>query len=241
MKTISKHGGRYYVIDENRQYPSVTTILSAMSDKSWLKDWEDRVGKEEADRLSKYAANRGSYMHLLCENYLDLKFKAKISNERTLLKETFRITNEDKEIQTFNSDALKAGKQLFINFFRSGYFSDLSDVVIQEVALYSSIGGGYAGRVDLIAVDNDFILTTIDFKSSNKPKRISYIDSYFMQISAYSFAYYQMFNKMPKKGEVWISNEDIEVPQKFTLSLNEMKSWYKKFIELVKEYHKTYN
>ena len=44
--TIGPHGhGRYYVINENIQLPSVTTILGEMTDKSGIEKWKKRVGE----------------------------------------------------------------------------------------------------------------------------------------------------------------------------------------------------
>lgn len=50
-------------------YPGVTTILGRTADKSGLEAWIKRVGKEEADRIKKAAALRGTQTHNAIENY----------------------------------------------------------------------------------------------------------------------------------------------------------------------------
>lgn len=62
------NGSRLYVTPEGNSYPSVTTVLSAMEDHSWLDAWRERVGVEEAARITKQSAERGTSMHALIEN-----------------------------------------------------------------------------------------------------------------------------------------------------------------------------
>lgn len=62
------NGVRHYDTGE-ATYPSVTTVTSLLS-KDSIKQWRDRVGDEEANRVSARASLRGTEIHLLCENYL---------------------------------------------------------------------------------------------------------------------------------------------------------------------------
>lgn len=237
MKTVTTPNGRFYTPDgTDLKLPSVTTILGSMSDKSGIDDWIKKVGKKEANRISTNAANRGTFMHLLCENYLRKKYEEKLPEEN-MLKDTFIETMDDKEVKDFSREQLISGKNLFMNMHRDGVFNTIDDVVIQEVALWSINGGGYAGRVDLIAKMINGNLVVIDFKSSGKPKKREWIENYFLQASAYAFAYYERHNIMPQTAEIWISNEQNEVPQIFKLNLDELKEYYTKFISYVKGYH----
>jgi genome maintenance exonuclease 1 len=62
-------GKRYYITPEGHKYRSVTTALSAMSaDK--IAEWRNRVGNEEANRISTRSSNRGTKLHKLCEDYV---------------------------------------------------------------------------------------------------------------------------------------------------------------------------
>lgn len=60
---------RFYEF-EGKVYPSVTTILSATRDNSGLLRWREKVGEEEANRISEEALARGSKLHEFVENYL---------------------------------------------------------------------------------------------------------------------------------------------------------------------------
>lgn len=235
------NGGRYYVVDpsKSKSYPSVTTILGNMTDKSGIEAWKKRVGEKKAAQISKYSANRGSFMHLLNENYLDLRYTQR--QQENLLKDTFDKTLEDPDVKDFDRSELICGKDLFMNFYNARTFETLKDVVIQEIALWSPRGGGYAGRVDLVATMKDSTLKIIDFKSSTKPKSEKWIDNYKMQIAAYAVAYYDLHGQLPDGGEIWISNEEYEYPQIFKMDRNDIKHWFIKFQELVKGYHEKFH
>lgn len=240
MKTeLGPHGhGRYYIIDENRRYPSVTTILGEMSDKSWVNTWKERVGKDKADNISKNSAERGTFMHKLCENYLNLSFNE--SDNNNILKKTFNITLEDPEISSISNQNKENGKNLFLKFLNSKSFDRIDKVISQEEALWSSRGGGYAGRCDFIAIV-DGVLKVIDFKSSTKPKKEKWIDGYKMQISAYAVAYYDMFGELPKGYEIMISNEITQTPQIFKGNQRDIKDHFTNFLKMVVAYHKKYS
>jgi hypothetical protein len=60
--------GRIYSINE-KEYPSITTMLSKTADKTYLEEWRKRIGDEEADKISKAACARGTSMHNLIENH----------------------------------------------------------------------------------------------------------------------------------------------------------------------------
>lgn len=63
---------RYYRVDEKAVYPSVTSILSQSPffDHTWLEKWRERVGIEEAERISKKATARGKALHNMAEKYV---------------------------------------------------------------------------------------------------------------------------------------------------------------------------
>lgn len=61
--------GRRYVTPEGHKYPSVTTIFSVNGNEH-LDAWRERVGYEEARRISSRAAHRGTYIHSLCEKLI---------------------------------------------------------------------------------------------------------------------------------------------------------------------------
>lgn len=62
--------GRLYKIDNLLVFPSVTTVLGAMSDTEWLDNWKQEIGEERANEITHNACLRGSSMHHLIENHL---------------------------------------------------------------------------------------------------------------------------------------------------------------------------
>ena len=68
----TQNGQRVYSVN-GEALPSVTTILSATKteeEKQKIKDWQNRVGIQQADRIRDQAANRGSVMHRIVEGYI---------------------------------------------------------------------------------------------------------------------------------------------------------------------------
>jgi ATP-dependent exoDNAse (exonuclease V) beta subunit len=68
----SSDGTRFYNTPSGARYPSVTTVLSQHSKKA-IMEWRQRVGAEEANKVSRKAASRGSHIHQLVEDYLQNK------------------------------------------------------------------------------------------------------------------------------------------------------------------------
>lgn len=69
MNRVSENGKRFYLTPEGEKYPSVTTVTGLLSGDH-IKLWRERVGEEEANRISTAAAKRGTRMHSLFEQYL---------------------------------------------------------------------------------------------------------------------------------------------------------------------------
>lgn len=161
MDTVQGETGRFYKTPAGLLYPSVTTVLGH-SGKESLLEWRKRVGEEEADRISRRAADRGTKMHKLCEDYI---------NNIPLQREDF-----------LSWDMFTSLRPILDN--------NLDNVHMQEVPLYSDYLQ-VAGRVDCVA-EWDGKLSIIDFKTSTKPKRREWIQNYFMQASAYAVMYEEL-------------------------------------------------
>ena len=239
MKTITgENGGRYYVVNEQTglALPSVTTILGHTSDKSGLESWIKRVGQAEADRISQFSANRGTYMHSLHEHYLNAMF---IENLQNPLQIAFQRARED--CSSLTAEEIECGKDLFLQFHNnSDFYDDIGEVIFQEVPVWSLKGGGYAGRLDLAIRSKARIPKIIDFKTSRKPKKREWIEGYLKQVSAYSVGMYEQYGIFPEQCEIWISCETGEV-QKFILTQEEIKTWFNEFHKNVVQYHEKYN
>ena len=63
-------GGRAYETPEGKLYPSITTVLSVRNKKG-LHEWRERVGHDVANYIARTAANRGTAVHKMCEDYLN--------------------------------------------------------------------------------------------------------------------------------------------------------------------------
>ena len=62
--------GRFYKAPDGSRYPSVTTVLSLLS-RDAIRAWRERVGEEEANKVSYRASTRGTKVHEIVEQYLD--------------------------------------------------------------------------------------------------------------------------------------------------------------------------
>jgi genome maintenance exonuclease 1 len=177
--------GRFYYPPSGEKFPSVTTVLG-VQDKSGLEAWRKRVGEEEAKRISVQAANRGSDVHLIAENYLN--------NMKDYGKGRMPVN-----VMTFNT-------------LKPILDSRVNNIYFQEAPLYSR-KIKTAGRVDLIA-EFDGKLSIIDFKTSKKLKEAKWIEGYFMQESFYAAAFYEL-TQIPIKQIVTLIMVDDEKPQVF--------------------------
>lgn len=154
-------GKRHYATPEGNVYPSVTTILSQLPNESLL-EWQKRVGKEEADRVSAIAARRGSNLHAICEKYL---------------------LNEDHPTRGFMPDVQMMFKEI------RGIIDRIDEIYAIEAQLYSD-EYKFAGRCDVIGIFDGFP-AIIDFKTTKSDVDISMdkVKKYFMQLAAYSIAF----------------------------------------------------
>jgi hypothetical protein len=61
--------GRTYSTPDGSRYPSITTVLSILSEEAIAK-WRARVGTEVADAIGRKASGRGTLVHSIIERYL---------------------------------------------------------------------------------------------------------------------------------------------------------------------------
>ncbi|MEK9696477.1 MAG: hypothetical protein VW270_11970, partial [Candidatus Poseidoniales archaeon] len=67
----STDSGRLYSTPDGA-FPSVTTVLSILTEEA-IQAWRNRVGEEEANRVSGRASSRGTKVHSIIEDYLNGK------------------------------------------------------------------------------------------------------------------------------------------------------------------------
>lgn len=69
LTQLDSNTGRRYITPNGDEYPSVTTVLGQQP-KPELDAWIERVGEEEARRITRTSTNAGNKLHKACENYL---------------------------------------------------------------------------------------------------------------------------------------------------------------------------
>ena len=162
LKAETTDSGRLYTTPEGNRYKSITTVLSHYG-KQGIYEWRKAVGEEYANKVSRRAADRGTKVHKICEDYLN--------NEIPELK-----------MQLMMPDL----KELFFKI-KPIIDDNVGKVYTQEQALYSD-KLRIAGRVDLIAEWNGKV-AVIDYKTSTKQKDEENIQNYFMQCTAYALMF----------------------------------------------------
>ncbi len=70
LKRVDNGNGRRYIVGEGRPLPSVTTILGKTKDLTHIKQWQERVGLEEANKIKTQASNLGNGMHKNLERFI---------------------------------------------------------------------------------------------------------------------------------------------------------------------------
>ena len=200
---VTNDSGRVYTDPNNNTYPSITTVLSILSEDA-IKAWRARVGEEEANRISKTASNRGTAVHDLLERY--------VNNE----------SDFDKEVEPHIMQSFYDVKPVLDKY--------LTKVYAQEAGLYSE-RLGVAGRVDCVGEWNG-IDSIIDYKTSKKLKKKEWIDSYFMQSTAYAIMWEERTG-IPINQIVVVIAVDNEEPQIF---IEKRENWTEKLIQTIAEY-----
>lgn len=164
LKSTEVDGKRFYDVD-GELYPSVTTVLSSQS-KEGIQEWRRRVGTDEANKITRSAATRGTKLHLMCEDY---------------------VSNKPDYASNRMPDTVDLFKQI-----KPYIDENLESVYAVEGALYSKKLKA-AGKCDLICRMHG-VNCVVDYKTSTKLKKEEWIESYFLQKTAYSIMVEELYN-----------------------------------------------
>jgi len=202
---------RVYDVSQEK-LPSVTTILSATQTQDKLDSiakWKARVGEVEADKIKNTAANRGTIMHSILEGYI-------------LEKEVLDMTEAGVQAHSMAKTIIDKG------------LPDLEEIWGSEVVV--SYPGLYAGATDLVGVymGRDSI---IDFKQSNKPKRIEWITDYKLQMVAYAMAHNYVHGSEIEQGVILMCTPD-NFFQRFIINGSEFRALSHEWLARVDAYYK---
>ena len=210
-----ENGYRKYLLGDEK-LPSVTTILSqtkSEEEKAALANWKERVGYKEANRIKSEASTRGTSMHIYIEDYL-----------RGRVNESFFETNEQYKIMA---------KEII----DKGLNGRLEEIYgIEETLYYPE---KYAGTADLLG-KMDGVEVCIDFKQSNKPKKIDYIQDYFLQLGAYTLSHDVVHGTKMGAGVILLCTKDI-LFQEFKIEGAELEMYQNLFLGRVKKFYEMYN
>ena len=210
-----ENGYRKYLLGDEK-LPSVTTILSqtkSEEEKAALTNWKERVGYKEANRIKTEASTRGTSMHTYIEDYL-----------RGRVNESFFETNEQYKIMA---------KEII----DKGLNGRLEEIYgIEETLYYPE---KYAGTADLLG-KMDGVEVCIDFKQSNKPKKIDYIQDYFLQLGAYTLSHDVVHGTKMRAGVILLCTKDI-LFQEFKIEGAELEMYQNLFLGRVKKFYEMYN
>ena len=207
LKKKEVNGSRQYLIEDNKVYPSITTVLGKDPDKiAGLKQWRKRVGTKEANKISTQSSRRGTRVHNIVEDYL----------------------KNDMNGQ-YNDNPLGMG---MFTMIQPVLDERLDNIHAQEVTLWSD-HLGVAGQVDCVA-EFDKKISIVDFKTSSKPKKPEWIHSYYKQAAGYAVMWEERTG-IPITQLVVLVMVDGDNPQIFiehrdnwTKSLIESIDYYKK-------------
>ena len=204
---INNNGSRVYDIGGYR-LPSVTTILGATKDKSFLTKWKAKVGEQEAERIKNLSSRRGTAMHKFIESHVE------------------GVGYDD--LTEVGQEAKPMAKKIF----EMG-LTPVEEYYGSEVMLHYP--GLYAGSTDLVCLHNG-VETIIDFKQANRPKNKDWIDDYFLQIAAYAMAHDYVYGSMIRKGIIMVCTPDLYF-QEFSFTDHELRIWKHRFLKRLDMYH----
>jgi genome maintenance exonuclease 1 len=212
IRRLESPNGRKYLDEQDRKIASVTTILSYTKDKTFLEEWRARVGNAEADQITLESASLGTMMHTHLENYIKGEPRPGGANIG--------------RIMARNMADIIIAKGL----------KNVTEVCGIEVPLiYSTL---WAGTTDLVGLHCGE-LAIMDFKSTRKPKKLEYVQDYFLQLSAYALAHDFMYDTSIKKGVIFMASRD-SVYQEFVIEGKEFEDYKTQWCERVDEYYKNH-
>lgn len=206
----SVDGKRKYLTPDGHAVASVTTILDATKDKTHLIAWRKRVGETKAQEIVTEASGVGTRMHKYLEDYVEFGTWAE-PGSNPYAKQAHMMATQVKE------QAL----------------SDVDEIWGSEVALY--VPQMYAGTTDLVGQYKGQPCI-MDFKQTNKPKKLEWVQDYFLQLTAYAIAHNEIYDTNICEGHIFMCSRAGEY-QQFDLWPHEFKEWEQEWWNRVYAYY----
>jgi hypothetical protein len=180
-RRISLDGRRHYQcldfpnVPAGMLLPSVTTVLSSMAPVGKIMaliNWRKRVGQEEANRRTRLAANRGTWMHGVIEDHFH---------------------GEDIEHHLDKAPDWKPYYEAVEPFLGT-----IAAPVLVESAVawwHEEDHIGFSGTLDMVATMGDGTVALVDWKTSYKEKPDYQLADYKRQLGAYAMAAEQLYQQ----------------------------------------------
>lgn len=223
MDRTTIDGKRHYCTPDGGKVPSVTTILDktkSEESKQALQNWRKAIGEKKAQEITTEAANRGTRMHTYLEHYV------KTDDMRPLPANIFAQPAWYMAAEVILKGLVHADE----------YWGS-------EVPVYYS--GLYAGTTDLVGVWKGKP-AIMDFKQSNKVKKIEWIGDYFVQLAAYAAAHNNTHGTDINTGVILMCVQPKMQPdgilstpqyQEFVIEGDEFEFWHNEWMKRVELYY----
>jgi genome maintenance exonuclease 1 len=216
-------GKRLYACPDGTKVPSVTTVLDKTKPeeaKQALLNWRRSVGEAKAQQITTEAANRGTRMHTFLERYVKGEgIRDSVSNP-------------------YAQQSLVMAKKVI----EEG-FAPINEIWGSEVPLYYP--ELYAGTTDCVGI-HDGDESILDFKQTNKPKKLEWIDDYFLQLTAYALAHNRVHGTNIRKGVIMMCVKPPETTpgqwgepeyQQFILEPKDFDMWTDRWFDRLEQYY----
>ena len=208
-------GKRLYETPDGNAVASVTTILDRTKpeeSKQALANWRKRVGHAKAQEITTEAAGVGTRMHTYLEKYI-----------------------ETGEWPTPGSNPFAQQAHSMAKVIKDNVMDDV-EVWGSEVALY--MPNMYAGTTDLVGTYKGQP-AIMDFKQTNKPKKVEWVVDYFLQLTAYAEAHNEIYGTNIREGHVFMCSRAGEY-QQFDVWPDEYEEWRQEWYNRVYTYYEKY-
>ena len=208
------NGRRLYSTPEGHRVPSVTTVLDKTKPaeaREALARWKKSVGEVKAQEIVTEAANRGTRMHKYLEDYVTQGFLT------------------DPGTNPFSQQSHAMAKIIV----DQGMTNRVNEVWGNEVPLY--FPELYAGTTDCVGV-HEGDQSILDYKQTNKPKKLEWIGDYFLQLTAYALAHNEVYGTDIKRGIVFMCSRAFEY-QQFEVTAADFNKYEDMWLSKVEEYY----
>ena len=213
LKRVEVDGKRRYAAPGGAPVASVTTILGETKDKTHLIEWRKRVGEKKAQEITTEAAGVGTRMHHYLEKYV-----------------------ETGEWPSAGSNPYAQQAHMMATKIKVHAMDDVDEIWGSEVPLY--VPNIYAGTTDLVGVYKSQPCI-MDFKQTNKPKKLEWVEDYFLQLTAYAIAHNEVHGTDIREGHIFMCSRAGEY-QQFDLWPDEFAEWEQEWWNRCKQYYEKF-